>query len=114
MGGQEKPDHGRRHLPHAPQPPPFLALWWGSRSPLGGSMRKGARPRRGLWGARGGAGWGRGKRPTGLLGSVQAWAQQVGAPGPQSLQVQSLQVPDLGQGVRGVRGPEVTGAARGF
>lgn len=61
-------------------------------------MRKGARPRRGLWGARGGAGWGRGKRPTGPLGSVQAWAQQVGAPGPQSLQVQSPQAHDLGGG----------------
>lgn len=52
-------------------------------------MRRGARPRRGLCGARGGAGWGRGRRPTGPLGSVQAGAQPVGAPGPQSLQVQS-------------------------
>lgn len=63
-------------------------------------MRKGARPRRGLWEARGGAGWVRGERPASPLGSVQARARQVGAPGPQSIQVQSLQARDLGGGWR--------------
>ena len=73
--------------PPALQPPPIRARGQGSQSPTGGSMKEGARPRRGLRvpeGARAGTG----KRPSGLLlGSVRAWAQPAGPRGPQSLRL---------------------------
>lgn len=87
MGGQGEHDHGRRHLPPAPQPPPFLVLSVGLQKPHRWVHEKSYQAQAGSRGegegrdGRGDTGWDNGSPPTDPLGSVSGSTRSTIYPG---------------------------------